>query len=191
MHASKAQHTERPEHTIIGQLLCAASLHNHPSSPSSEARQKPSLHRHCPVSAVYVLSDSRRSRRSRSGVEAATLPRRVSPDYPHHLSGVPCPLPRRTKRVLMSIPFLVHAAFPVMQAGRRPHLHFRGACSSFTRVTARRIAQPPEAAFVTRLQPGRLPSEIARQLPDQSTTLCVEPSSTGDARLRGALHNPG
>src|SRR4051794_8549828 len=31
------------------------------------------------------------------------------------------------------------------------------ACSGFTRVTARWIAQPPKAAFVTRLQPGSSP----------------------------------
>ena len=40
------------------------------------------------------------------------------------------------------------------------------ACSSFTRVTARRIARPPKAAFVTRLRPSRLPDQAARQLPD-------------------------
>jgi hypothetical protein len=28
---------------------------------------------------------------------------RVSPDYPNHLSDVPCPLPRRIERVLLSI----------------------------------------------------------------------------------------
>jgi hypothetical protein len=39
------------------------------------------------------------------------------------------------------------------------------ACSGFTPVTARRIAQP-KAALVTRLQPGRLPNRVARQLPD-------------------------
>src|SRR4029434_3309753 len=61
------------------------------------------------------------------------------------------------------------------------------ACSGFTRVTARRIAQLPKATFVTRLQPLRLPARAARQLPDQSTTLWVESSSTSDARLRGAL----
>src|SRR6266700_5195892 len=61
------------------------------------------------------------------------------------------------------------------------------ACSGFIHVTARRIAQPPKAAFVTRLQPFRLPGRAARQLPDQSTTLWVESSSTGDPRLRGAL----
>src|ERR1700732_3176180 len=45
----------------------------------------------------------------------------------------------------------------------------------------------PQATFVTRLQPVRLPERAARQLPDQSTTLRVDSSSTGDPRLRGAL----
>src|SRR3954463_3144820 len=58
------------------------------------------------------------------------------------------------------------------------------ACSGFTRVTARWIAQPPKAAFVTRRQPSQLPDQTARQLPEQSTTLRVEPSSTGDTRRR-------
>ena len=61
------------------------------------------------------------------------------------------------------------------------------ACSGFTHVTARRIAQPPKAAFVARLRPVRLPDQAARQLPDQSTTIRVESSSTDDSRLRGAL----
>ncbi len=37
------------------------------------------------------------------------------------------------------------------------------ACSGFTRVTARRIAQPPKVTFVTRLQPCQLPSRAACQ----------------------------
>ncbi len=61
------------------------------------------------------------------------------------------------------------------------------ACSDFTRVTARWIAQPPKAAFVTRLRNGQLPNRPARQLPDQPTTLWVDPPSTGVPRLRGAL----
>src|SRR5215467_3456459 len=61
------------------------------------------------------------------------------------------------------------------------------ACSGFTRVTARWIARPPKATFVTRLRSGRLPGRTARQLPDQPTILWVEPPSTGVARLRGAL----
>ena len=64
------------------------------------------------------------------------------------------------------------------------------ACSGFTHVTARRIAQPPKATFVTRLQPCRLPGQAARQLPDQSTIIWTEPSSVDTPRLRGALPKP-
>jgi hypothetical protein len=61
------------------------------------------------------------------------------------------------------------------------------ACSGFTRVTARRIAQPPKATFVARLRPGQLPDQAARQLPDLSTIIRVRPSLTDGSRLRGAL----
>jgi len=60
------------------------------------------------------------------------------------------------------------------------------ACSGFTRVAAGRIAQPPTSAFVARLQPGRSPSQTARQLPDSSTLIRVEPSSTRETRRQGA-----
>src|SRR5271165_2997892 len=63
------------------------------------------------------------------------------------------------------------------------------ACSGFTHVTARRIAQPPKAAFVTRLRSSRSPDQTARQLPEQSTTLWVDPPSTGETRPRGALRS--
>src|SRR6202035_886801 len=108
------------------------------------------------------------------------------PDYPNHLSDVPCPLPRRIKRVRVSI------ASPLMQPspyGRRGGIRIVTfeACSGFTHVTAHRIAQPPKATFVTRLQPFRSPGRAARQLPDQSTIIWVDSSSTSDSRLRGAL----
>src|SRR4029077_589394 len=48
----------------------------------------------------------------------------------------------------------------------------------------------PQATLVTRLQPLRLAARAARQLPDQSTTLRVDSSSTDDSRLRGALPIP-
>jgi hypothetical protein len=110
---------------------------------------------------------------------------RVSPDYPRYPSDVLFPIPRWTERVHVSIasPF----ARPSPCRGRvGVHIFTFEACSDFTCVTARRIARPPKAAFVTRLRPGRSPSQAARQLPDQSTTLWVEPSSTGNARRRGA-----
>ncbi len=60
------------------------------------------------------------------------------------------------------------------------------ACSGFTRVAAGRIAQPPTAAFVARLQPRQLPAQTARQLPDPSTLIRVGPSSTRETRPQGA-----
>src|SRR5262245_10393036 len=112
--------------------------------------------------------------------------KRISPDYSDHPSDVPCPLPRRIERLLMSITSPLTRPSP---NGRRVGIRIVTfeACSGFTRVTARRIAQLPKATFVTRLQPLRLPARAARQLPDQSTTLRVESSSTGNPRLRGAL----
>src|SRR5262249_57568350 len=61
------------------------------------------------------------------------------------------------------------------------------ACSGFTHVTARRIAQPPTVTFVTRASAQTLHNRAARQLPDLSTIIRVEPSSTSDSRRQGAL----
>jgi hypothetical protein len=99
---------------------------------------------------------------------------------------VPCLLPRRIERVRVSITSPLIMLSP---NGRRVSIRIVtfGACSGFTHVTARRIAQPPKVTFVTRLQPSQLPNQAARQLPDQSTTIRVELSSTDDSRLRGAL----
>ena len=92
-----------------------------------------------------------------AGVEAATLLPNGSPRLPASpfRRAVPTTPADRTGARVDCFP--VHAAFPVLQAGRHPHLYFRGLLG-FTRVTARRIAQPPKAAFVTRLQPSGCPS---------------------------------
>src|SRR5215217_9706096 len=99
---------------------------------------------------------------------------------------MPCPLPRRTRQVRVSV------ASP--SARPSPFLRRVGvrdftceACSGFTHVTACRIARSPKATFVTRLRPGGLPLRAARQLPVQPTTRWVEPSSTGKPRRLGAL----
>ena len=94
-----------------------------------------------------------------SDVEAATLAhKRVSPDYSDHPSDVPCPLPRRIKRVRVSI------ASPLMQPspnGRRVGIRIVTfeACSGFTHVTARRIAQSPKATFSRGSDPCSYPQE--------------------------------
>ena len=162
------------------------------TSPSSKAHQKsgpfppPALPG---FNGPMTLSDSRRDRRLSATLRplpspATGLPRlpespfrRAVPTTPADRDGCACRLLPRSRGLPRN--------------GRRVGIRIVTfeACSGFTRVTARRIAQPPKAAFVTRLRPGRLPSRAARQLPDQSTTLWVEPSSTGDTRLRGALQN--
>ena len=81
--------------------------------------------------------------------------------------------------------FPVCAAFPPFDRVG-VHIVTFEACSGFTHVTARWIARPPKATFVTRLRSVRLLVQTARQLPDQSTTLWVDPSSTGNTRRRGA-----
>jgi hypothetical protein len=71
---------------------------------------------------------------------------RVSPDYPHCPSNVPCLIPRWTERVLASISSPPARPSPNL---RRVGVHdftFE-ACSGFTRVTARWIAQPPESGL--------------------------------------------
>ena len=63
--------------------------------------------------------------------------------------------------------------------------------SGFTRVTALWLAQPPEAAFVARLRAAWFPERTACQLPDQSTTLWVEPTSTGANAPSGRTEQNG
>jgi hypothetical protein len=112
-------------------------------------------------------------------------PQRISPDDPYLSPNVPCPIPRRIEQVLSSIASLLVRPSPSpWRVGIRV-LPFE-ACSGFTHVTARWIAQPPKATFVTRLRPSRSPGQVARQLPDQSTIVRMESSSTRDTRLQGA-----
>jgi hypothetical protein len=87
--------------------------------------------------------------------------------------------------------FPVRTAFPVIQAGRHPHLHFRGLLKLHSRYGPLDCSTAQRLPLSRRLRPSRLPNRAARQLPDQSTTLWMEPSSTGDTRLRGALNKKG
>ena len=158
------------------------------TSPSSKAYRKsgPFPPPELPgLKSTTTLSDSRCGRRPEATSRPLPSPQRVSPDYPHHPSSVLCPLPRRIERVHASMASPLTRPSPVFWRVGIRIIPFE-ACSGFTHVTARWIARPPKATFVTRLRPARLPDQAARQLPDQSTTLRVAPSSTGDTRLRGA-----
>ncbi len=162
-------------------------------SPPSEAQQKsgpfppPALPG---LSSTMTLSDTRRHRRL-----SATL--RPLPSCRAGLHRLPAP---PFQRAVPSTPAIKWVHVSIASPSTRPSPLFRRvgirnftfeACSGFTHVTARWIAQPPKAAFVTRLRPNRLPDRAARQLPELSTTLRVESPSTGGARLRRALNKIG
>jgi hypothetical protein len=108
------------------------------------------------------------------------------PRCPNHHAYVPCPLPRRIGTGACVDCFPIPRGLPRISGWVGIRIVLFEACSGFTRVTARMLAQPPKAAFVTGLRRNQLPGHAARQLPAQSTTRWVEPSSTGVSRLRGA-----
>ncbi len=116
--------------------------------------------------------------------------KRASPDYPECPSSVPCPLPRRTGSGARVDCFPIPHGLPLLVEGSASATYRFEACSGFTRVTAHWIARPSKTAFVTGLRRSQLPSRTARQLPGQSTTPWMEPSSIDTPRLRGALPDP-
>jgi hypothetical protein len=67
--------------------------------------------------------------------------------------------------------FPAHTAFPKIDRRVGIRIVTFEACSGFTRVTARWIAQQPKAAFVARLRHRQLPSQAARQLLDLSAII--------------------
>jgi hypothetical protein len=122
-------------------------------------------------------------------VEAATLARDGSPPitrttfptcrahYPGGSSGCACRLLPRS------------CSLPQMAGGSASALSLSRPAQASLALRPVGLLSRPKATFVTRLQPFRLPGRAARQLPDQSTTIRVESSSTGDSRLRGRTAN--
>jgi len=86
---------------------------------------------------------------------------RASPNYSDRLPCMPCSIPRWTEKVRALVSSLSTRPSPFH---RRVGIHdytFE-ACSSFTRVTACKVAHPPCVGFVTRLHHNRLPTCDAR-----------------------------
>ena len=78
-------------------------------SDSQPCRLLTLLRRHYPASTLIRPCPTPVLAATFRNVEAATLAdERVSPDYPNHLSDVPCPLPRRIERVHVSIASHAH-----------------------------------------------------------------------------------
>src|SRR4051795_11082794 len=112
------------------------------SSPITDPRLRPKrtrskgpfLRQHYPASTVVWPSPTPvRPAACASWGAASPQSRRVSPDDPHHPSTVPCPVPRRIEAGACVDCFPAHTAFPVSQAGRHPHLHFRGLLRLYSR----------------------------------------------------------
>jgi hypothetical protein len=150
------------------------------------------------LNTPMTLSDFRSTRQANLTLKAPPSIERISPDYPGHLSnmlrvrGTTCRAhyPGGSERVHLSIASPSHAAFPFMQSGRHPQLHFRGLLRLYSRYG--RLDRSAAQGSLCRKAPVRqLPGQTACQLPDQSATLWVEPSSTDGPRLRGALHDAG
>ncbi len=93
---------------------------------------------------------------------------RASPNYPDRLPDMPCPLPRWTGPGARVGCFPARAAFPVIQAGRRPRLHFRGLLRIHSRYGLPSLL-PHLSWALSRGFMQRFPS-YARQLPVLPTT---------------------
>ena len=117
-------------------------------------------------------------------------PKRASPDYPCHPSSVPCHIPRRTERVRASIASQFTRPSPLLRRVGVRIFTFE-ACSGFTRVTARWIAQPPKRPLSRGFNPVDRPTKLLVSYQINRQLSGWNPSSTGVTRLRGALRNLG
>ena len=96
--------------------------------------QGPFLRRNYPASQVVrPCPTPARSAAKHTASKPRPPTARVSPDYPHHPSNVPFPIPRWIGTGASVDCFPVHPAFPVVPAGRHPYLHFRGLLRLYSR----------------------------------------------------------
>ena len=140
------------------------------------------LLRPCPTPAATATSRD---------VEAATLVAAGLPRLPEPpcLRAVPTtPADRRAARVGC---FPLRAAFPVKSAGRHPQLHFRGLLGLHSRYGPQGLLAHLPWTLSQGFGPAGYPTKPLASYQTKPTTICVEPSSTGDSRRRGARFNPG
>ena len=138
-------------------------------------------------SGTMALSDSRRSRRPKSASRPLPSPRRGSPVCPHHLSDVPCPIPRWTATGASAGYLPVARGLPRSIGGSASTTSLSRPAQASLALRPAGLLSRPMATFVTRLRPGQLPNRTACQLPELPTSLRVDSSSTGVTRRRGAL----
>jgi len=148
-----------------------------------------------------ALSDSRTDRRPCWRRLGPRPPARPGPPSltTDPLPCMPCSLPRWTEQVLLVAVvacshagvFPVRAAFPVSQAGRHPHLHFRGLLKLHTRYGLQGCSPTFPWALSRGFALVGFPARALASYPVLPTTPGVGPSPTGDLRRRGALRDFG
>src|SRR5262245_26992749 len=120
-----------------------------------------------------------------------TPPDRASPDNPHCLASVLCPLPRRTETGALA-DFLPRSVQPSPLPSRVGiHITTFEACSGFNMLRPAGSLSRPRRLLS---QGSGLSSHPNRPLASYSikpATIEVDPSSTGNTRLRGALGKGG
>ena len=108
----------RPVRIVVGVCRLIANHLHLTVFESVPKSQGPLLRRHYPASTLIRPCPTPVLAAAFRNVEAATLAdERVSPDYPNHLSDVPCPLPRRIERVRVSIASHAHWSLPQIAGG--------------------------------------------------------------------------
>jgi hypothetical protein len=183
VHASKMQHAQLPEDVLPGEASRAASLHLVPTDEEVSHMiidvMVDGAVRRQPCAVAKVRRQPRRSlfSWSRTAGHVPWLPGTnnsptlvlsrctlfvdgLAPRYPYHPPSVPSSLPRRIERVRASIASPFTRPSPLFRRVGIRTFTFE-ACSSFTRITARRVAQPPkgglchEASTQSVTQPSR------------------------------------
>jgi len=151
--------------------------------------QGPSLHRHYPASTVLRPCPTPARAAARSDVGAATTARHGPPPMtqitlPACLAPTPVDRNRCSCRLLPC-----SSGPPQFQAGRHPHLHFRG----LLRVPSNYgplDCSTAQGGLSRKASTRSVPHWPACQLPDQPTTIWM-PCFIGDLPRRGALRYPG
>src|SRR5277367_4681741 len=89
----------------------------------------------------------------------------ASPNYPARPSNMPCPIPRWTRTGASVGCFPIPRGLPRISGGSASMTSLSRPAQALLALRPAELLNRPEAAFVTRLRPVRLPVQAARQLP--------------------------
>jgi hypothetical protein len=117
------------------------------------------------LSSTTTLSDTRRGHRRDDGEAATSAP--CGPPPITRLTLPPCraPYPDGPERVRLSVASPLHAGLPRLSGGSASMTSLSRPAQASRALRPAGLLNRPKTAFVTRLQPARLPDQAARQLP--------------------------